>query len=325
MHIITNKVNKMTDDILWFKDISRKDIPKVGGKGANLGEMKRNGFPIPDGFCVTAQAYERFLEKTEIKEFVEDILSDLDVEDTQKLQIASEEIHNLILNAQMPKDIKEEIVANYREINDFVAVGSSATAEDLPEASFAGQQSTYLNIRGKDDVIRHVQMCWASLYTARAIYYREKHGFKHADVLISVVVQRMVNSDCAGVMFTANPITDSRDEIIIEGNFGLGETVVSGMITPDSYIVKKEPFEITEKSVAKKRMGIFRGDDGNNIEREFDDLMATEQVLSDDEVKRLTEIGMKIEKHYDYPQDIEWAIEKGKIYITQSRPITTLK
>ena len=308
-------------NIIWFKDLSIKDIDKAGGKGASLGEMY-DMMPIPNGFVVSAQAYERFFQAVKTKVLA--VLKGLDVEDSSRLEKASEKIQKIMLAADIPKDIIIDIKKEYKKIDDFVAVRSSATAEDLPEASFAGQQATYLNVKGENKVVEAVQKCWASLFTARAIYYRETHKFKHKDVLIAAVVQKMVNSQKAGVMFTVNPITNMKTEIVIEGAFGLGELVVSGQITPDLYIVDRNKLELKQKNINEQRIGLFRDPKGNNKEMKIADPSA--QVLSDQQVKDLAILGIAIEKHYKKPQDIEWAVdEDGKIYILQSRPITTLK
>ena len=312
-------------DIIWFKDISKKDIGTVGGKGANLGEMYNAGLPIPPGFCISAQAYEKFLDEAEIKDIILDMLSDLDEEDTQKLQNISEEIHSVMLSAKFPSDLKKEILNAYKKVEGFVAVRSSATAEDLPTASFAGQQATFLNVKGEENLIDAVKKCWASLFTARAIYYREKNKFKHKDVLISVVVQKMVNSDTAGVAFTANPVTNDLKEMIIEGSFGLGEMVVSGSVSPDSYIVLKDPLSIKDVYIAEKKKMMFRGENGENVFKDLSSEKANDRVLNEEQILELAKMCLKIEEHYGKPQDIEWAFEKGKLFITQSRPITTLK
>ena len=214
--------------VAWFKDLNKDSIATAGGKGANLGEMFNLNLPIPPGFSVTAQTYKEFIEKTGIKTKIEDLLKGLDIEDTQKLQEIAKQIQELIISISVPEEMVEEIQDNYellgaeKEAHDlveakevFVAVRSSATAEDLPEASFAGQQATFLNVRGKDNVIKAVRSCWASLFTARAIYYREKNNFDHSKVLISAIVQKMVNSETAGIMFTINPATNNGKEIVI--------------------------------------------------------------------------------------------------------------
>lgn len=310
-------------NILWFKEIRKNDISKVGGKGANLGEMFNNKIPVPEGFCVTAQAYEKFIELNGIKDELKQLLN-IDFENTNELQNASDKINALILKSKFPIDIKNDIIQAYSNLNCFVAIRSSATAEDLPTASFAGQQATYLNVKGIDNVIKYVQMCWASLFTARAIYYRETNNFDHMKVLISVVVQKMVNSTSAGVMFTVHPVTNNRNEMIIEGSFGLGELVVSGSVTPDSYIVTKNPLVIKDIYISEKRIAMYRNEKGENYEKVLDE-EANEQVLNEKQILELAKLGLLIEDHYKYPQDIEWAYENNKLYITQSRPITTLK
>lgn len=309
------------DAVLWFKDITKEDVGIVGGKGASLGEMSSK-FPIPGGFCITAQAYEKEVEN--IQELMMKQLK-IDINDPKQLEKASKAIEKLILSNEMSPELKKEIILNYEKLAKdipFVAVRSSATAEDLPEASFAGQQATFLNVKGKLEVIKAVKECWASLFTERAIYYREINNFKHEDVLISVVIQQMVDSEKAGVMFTVNPVTKDHGELLIEGSFGLGETVVSGQITPDSFFITKKTMEIKQKYVSEKTWGLFRDEKGGNIRKEIDN--PNEQVLTDAQVKELAKIGIAIEKHYDKPMDIEWAVYKGKIYILQARPITTL-
>ncbi|MFH1439371.1 MAG: PEP/pyruvate-binding domain-containing protein [Candidatus Woesearchaeota archaeon] len=319
--------------VLWFNVVNKNDIGIVGGKGASLGEMFSK-FPIPNGFCISAQAYEKEVEN--IIQQIHKVLK-IDINDSEALAKASKDIEKMILALDMGNELKVEIVKNYEKLcsdanGGFVAVRSSATAEDLPEASFAGQQATLLNVKGSKALLKAVKECWASLFTERAIYYREINNFKHEDVLISVVVQEMVDSEKAGVMFTVNPVTKNYDEVLIEGNFGLGETVVSGEVTPDSYFIDKNTYKINQKHVSEKTWGLFRGVDSEtnqvgNVKKQVDDIPGIEpndQLLSDEDLKELTEIGKNIEKHYDKPMDIEWAWYKGKFYILQARPITTL-
>ena len=315
----------MPQNILWLKDISKNDTPKVGGKGANLGEMFNAKMPVPPGFCVTVAVYKAFLDYNRLQNRIEKELKGLNVEDTKNLDSASKKIQKMIIDSKIPDDIAKDISAAYEKINDFVAVRSSATAEDLEDASFAGQQATFLNVRGKKDVLEATKRCWASLFTSRAIYYRQSKGFVHSKVFISVVMQKMVNSDSAGVMFTVNPITKNMEELIIEGNFGLGESVVSGMITPDSYFVDKKTLKPKNISIGTKRIAIYRGAKGKNFEKKLSEKEAEKQVLAETQITEIARLGILIEKHYKKPQDIEWAIEKGKIYITQSRPVTTIK
>ena len=240
--------------IKWFKDLDENSLGVAGGKGNNLGIMAKIGLPVPAGFVITAQTYEEFINTTRIKDRIFSFLKGLDPEDTEKLQQAAKQIQTLVIDTQVPENIKEVILESYAALSvekgeaedlieskeSFVAVRSSATAEDLPEASFAGQQATYLNVRGQDDIIKAVRACWASLFTARAIYYRERNNFPHDQVLIAVVIQKMVNSEKSGVMFTINPTNNQPDEIIIEAVYGLGEMIVSGEVSPDLYIVIKK-------------------------------------------------------------------------------------
>ncbi len=280
-------------NILWFKDVGKEDIDKVGGKGANLGEMFEK-FSIPNGFCVTVDAYKEFVSGV-LDEILE-ILNTTDKENTKELEDNSKKIRELILKQNVSEELEKDIIDNYNKLGGKVAVRSSATAEDLPTASFAGQQDTYLNV--EEGVIDSVKKCWASLFTARAIYYREKNNFKHKDVFISVVVQQMINPSFAGVMFTVDPI--HKKFILIEMVEGLGEKLVSGTVTPNTFFLDKDSYEVTQE----------------NIEFEMD-----KSVL-----KEIAEIGKKIEEHYGYPQDIEFAIDKNKkLFILQSRNITTLQ
>ncbi|MBU1623194.1 MAG: phosphoenolpyruvate synthase [Nanoarchaeota archaeon] len=324
--------------VKWFKDISEKDIGSVGGKGKNLGIMFNLGLPVPPGFAVTAQGYGYFIEKTGIKNKIQELLIGLKIEETENLQAVARKIQELIIATEIPEEIIEEIKDNYEllgagkdahdllEVEDvFVAVRSSATAEDLPDASFAGQQATYLNIKGKDNVVAAVRACWASLFTARAIYYREKNKFAQDKVLISAIVQKMVNSETSGVMFTVNPSTNVENEIVIEAVYGLGEMIVSGTVSPDFYLVDKETKTIKKIEVKKQEIGMYRNEEGENENRKIPEELQTRQIVPDSQIKELARLGKKIEEHYNLPQDIEWAIEKNEIYIVQSRAVTTFK
>ena len=325
--------------IRWFNEIDKEDIPMVGGKGANLGELTQKGLEVPPGFCVTAEAYRYFIEKSDLGHIIKEKIGSLDVEDSAELQKVSKEVRDLIVEKPIPQDLADEIKTAYEEFNNIigvedgeVAVRSSATAEDLPEASFAGQQDTYLHIRGAEELLNHVRKCWASLWTARAVYYREKQGFDHFQVALSVVVQKMVNSEKAGVMFTANPVTNDKDQIMINASWGLGEAVVSGSVTPDEYVVDKKTKEVVEKHIAEKLVMVVRKAEGVGTEEvDVKDYLGSEyvnkQCLTDEEILQLVEYGMKIEDMYGSHQDIEWGFDKDtkKLYILQSRPITTLK
>ena len=316
-------MNRKTAHALWFKDIDKNDIPLVGGKGANLGELVKAGIPVPDGFVVTAKAYFDFINSTSIKRKIMTELDGLDVEDSDKLMEASERIKLAIMQADIPKDIVEEIKSFYMELcgesDKYVAVRSSATAEDLIEASFAGQQESFLEIKGWKSVVNHVQKCWASLFTARAIFYRTENKFSHLKVGIAVPVQLMCQSEVSGIMFTVNPITNNRDEISIEAAYGLGQPIVSGEITPDQYVVSKKTGKIVSRIVVPQDWQLTI-DGKTPVSTKY----KKKQKLTNKQIVELAEIGLKIEEHYGTPQDIEYGVEKGKILIVQSRPVTTL-
>lgn len=317
-------MNKKTAQILRFNQVKKNDIPYVGGKGANLGEMVQADIPVPDGFIVTAKAYYDFIKLTSLKQKILTELSGLDVDDSQKLQKASENVKKAILTAKMPGELADQIKEAYHDLSGkhdkLVAVRSSATAEDLPDASFAGQQETFLNVKGWEDVVKHTQKCWASLFTSRAIFYRAEKGFDHFKVGIAVPVQLMVQSDVSGIMFTVNPLTNNPKEVSIEAGYGLGQPIVSGEITPDQYVVRKKTKEILSKEIMKQTWQY-------TIEKKVPISKAHQkkQKLSDKRIVELAEIGMRIEEHYGHPQDIEWGMEDNKLYIVQSRPVTTLK
>ena len=316
---------KTTPYILWFSDIGKGDIAKVGGKGANLGELVKAGIPVPNGFCVTAQAYYYFLEKSGLKNKFKKLLSGLDPEDNKKLNSVSKEIKKSILAAKMPDDLVAEIKEAYVKLGGLsVAVRSSATAEDLPDASFAGQQATFLNMHGPENVISAVQKCYASLFEARAIYYRIVQKYDHLKVGLSVPVQNMVASEMSGIMFTVDPVSQNPDQLVIEAGYGLGEAVVSGSITPDRYLVNKKTKEIVNKEINEQKWKITKAFKGGDKHVAVPKGKQKEQKITDDEILKVAEIGLKIEEHYGKPQDTEWAIQAGKIYFVQSRPITTL-
>ena len=338
------------DYVKWFSELSSDDVSIAGGKGASLAEMYNNKFPIPPGFAVTAQAYQYFVTKTGVQKKIEKILEGLDIEDTSKLEEDTKKIRELIINAEMPEDLKEDIVEAYEvlDVNRemmknahkdgtamdilrtgqgdvFVAVRSSATAEDLADASFAGQQETFLNIKGKGELIEKVKACFASLYTARATYYREKKGFEHSKTYLSVIIQKMIDSDKSGVIFSKNPVKND-ESILIESVFGLGEGIVSGRIKPDNYIVDKnlEDFKILSEEISNKKIAIVRDSSGKNKIVKLTSERSEQRVLKNYEIKRLANYARELEEYYKKPQDIEFAIENNNIYIVQSRPITTL-
>jgi pyruvate, water dikinase len=323
--------------VLWFEDVRNIDVSIVGGKNASLGEMINSGLPVPPGFAVTAFSYERYIQEKKIAEQIYKIITETvtNPNDPKQYDVASKKIRELIEKTSMPKDIENAIRASYRKLNQrlalndtFVAVRSSATAEDLPDASFAGQQETYLNVKGADDLIDKMRKCWSSLFTPRAIFYRNEKGFAHEKVFISVGVQKMVNSRAAGVMFTINPVTGDRDEIVIEGNFGLGETVVSGVVNPDDFIVDKNTMKIKERRIARKTIKYVRDPKtGKTVHLDIPEAEQKIVCVSDQEIMMLTELAKRIEKHYGKPMDIEWAIDQDlpypeNMFIVQARPET---
>ena len=316
--------------VVKFEDLNKSDIGIAGGKGANLGELTQAGIPVPPGFVVTAETYEKFMEDAGINDKVMDILDKIDINDTKALQAASEEIKAIINNASIPDDMILFITEAYNQLcqrvgedDTDVAIRSSATAEDLPEASFAGQQDTFLHVSGNDEVIEYIRKCWASLFEARAIFYREENNFEHSKVYIAVVVQKMANADKAGVMFTVNPST-GEEIALIEGSWGLGEAVVSGDVTPDNYQVDKKDNEIINVTISDKKVMYTNDENGTSVKVDVPEEKRNERVLSDEELIELTEMGKRVQAHYGEPMDTEWAFENGNLFLLQARPITTL-
>jgi pyruvate,water dikinase len=313
-------------NILWLEEIRKEDIPSVGGKGASLGEMASIGLPVPKAFVVTAQAFRRFLVATGLEDTLFQKMEQLDVENNEALEAAAGQAIASVIDAEMPQKIQDDIKAAYHTMSPeemIVAVRSSATAEDLPDASFAGQQETYLNIKGVDDLIEAVRKCWASLYGARAIYYRSKQGFDDRSVNIAVVIQQLVHSEKAGVMFSSHPVT-GEPLTIIEGSWGLGEAVVSGTVSPDNYIFDQRTEKVVDQLIANKKVEILPdGRKGTKVV-EVSPSRQDAQVLSNEEVARLAMFGKIAEDHYGVPQDVEWSIIGSSLYILQSRPITTI-
>jgi len=323
-------------DICWLSEVHKDDTSIVGGKGANLGEMYNAGFPVPNAFIIKAQAFRKFLEDADIQDKIYKMLEFLDVNDTEELDKKTKEVREIIIKANMSESLEVQIIRCYEMLGDqeempaqikepcFVAVRSSATAEDLEGASFAGQQETFLNMKGNDNVLDAVKKCWASLFNARAVYYRKKNNFKEEDTLIAVVIQKMLNFEKAGVLFTANPLTSNRDEIVAEAVFGLGEGLVQGAIEPDHYVFNKKTGELIEKKIGVKNIAVMRRSDGKTVVTEVHDEFKKKQVVYDHELKKLYEYAVKIENHYGFPQDVEFGFLSGDFFITQSRPITTL-
>ncbi|MGI5089304.1 PEP/pyruvate-binding domain-containing protein [Treponema sp. OMZ 805] len=307
-----------------FTQIHKDDVLIAGGKGANLGEMTAAGIPVPKGFVITADAYREFLKENNIDEIILRVLTEAQT-DEQALLSAVGTFRKKIITGHFPAQLEKEIRNKYAELGEAarVAVRSSATAEDLPDASFAGQQETYLNVQGIEDVLLQIRHCYASLWGERAVRYRFNQGYNQSGVAIAVVIQEMVESEKAGVLFTVNPVTQNKDEIQINASYGLGESVVSGRVTADSYIVNKSG-DVLEVTIGSKETQIVYADK-NTKEESVSEEKRTARALNDTEIAALLSAALKIEKHYGMPMDIEWAIQKNEIYILQARAITTLK
>jgi pyruvate,water dikinase len=314
--------------VVWFKEVDKEDVNLVGGKGANLGEMVQADFPVPNGFIVTAPAYFYVLDQNNLRPKIKSILKGLDVSDPGKLNTASRKVKRLIENAEIPEDLADEIIKHYLHLDTkipepLVAIRSSATAEDLPDASFAGQQETFLNVKGTANVVDTIRHAWASLFEPRAIFYREQKGFNHFKVGIAVPVQKMIQSDVSGVTFTVDPVTEDKTTLIIEAVWGLGELIVQGAVNPDRYVVEKKTKKILKKFISEQEVQLVKKGD-SNVKTPVPKTKQQKQKLTTRQVKNLAKLGKAIQQHYFFPQDIEWAIEKGKVYILQTRPITTL-
>lgn len=318
--------------IRTFKELGKDDAALAGGKGASLGEMTRAGIPVPPGFVILSSAFEKFLEETDLHQEIEAILRTVDTREMHTVEHASEKIQQLILAAQMPEDIAAEIKKQFAALGaQYVAVRSSATAEDSASAAWAGQLDSFLNT-DETSLLKNVQRCWASLFTPRAIFYRFEKELHLAKISVAVVVQKMVESDCSGIAFSVHPVTEDRNQLIIEAGFGLGEAVVSGQITPDSYVAEKMPRRIIDTNVSTQTRALYRAAAGGNEWRDIAEPKASSQVLTPEQILELAGIVIRIENRYGFPCDIEWALEsahstssgQGKFYIVQSRPITTL-
>ncbi|MEJ5293120.1 MAG: phosphoenolpyruvate synthase [Candidatus Methanosuratincola sp.] len=328
-------VGSRSSYIIFFDSLKKDDIPLVGGKCANLGELMSFGVPVPPGFAITAEAYKLHINRNNLRERIKDVLSKMDVTDSDSLESSSREIRSIIESAPLPGELADEIVEAYQKLANIlkvkdppVAVRSSATAEDLPGASFAGQQDTYLFVSGKEPLLKYVIKCFSSLFTPRAIAYRREKGFDDMKVYLSVAVQKMVNSESSGVMFTLDPATGNRDVVLIEGTWGIGEMIVQGKVRPDEWTVDKKTMTIVEKNISKKEMMAIRSpsDSGEGFLREIQ--VAKERIeapcISDDQVLALAKFAIEIEKHYGMAMDIEWALdsEDKRLYIVQARPET---
>ena len=294
--------------LVWFAEVGKEDIPLVGGKGANLGEMTKASLPVPPGFIITAEAYYEFLRSNKLDAIIKKDLANLDPEESKKLSAIAETLQKAIKSHPLPSELAKKIEKAYDDMGKGpVAVRSSATAEDLPDASFAGQQATFLNIEGHDKLIKAVRECWASLFEARAIYYRAINKFDHMKVGIAVPVQKMVQSEVSGIMFTADPVASDTNKIVIDAGMGLGEAIVSGSVTPDHYVVDKKTMEIVSKEVSKQDWQIVRSKTGANIHTSNPKDKLEGQKLSDEQIVKLATLGHKVEMHYGAPQDMEWA------------------
>ncbi|WP_309707606.1 PEP/pyruvate-binding domain-containing protein, partial [Armatimonas sp.] len=297
--------------VCWFKELSLGDTELVGGKGANLGELTRAGIPVPPGFVVTAEAFRAFLDATGLRETIFPALAGLDVDDSTTLLATSEKLRAAVLAATVPPELREAICAGYAQLDAgdaFAAVRSSATVEDMPGTSFAGMNETYLNVRGPEALLDAVQRCWASLYGARVIFYRRQQNIPEEAIAIAVVVQQMADSDASGVMFTVNPASGDPNTIVVEGAFGLGETVVSGSVSPDHWEIAKDTLKLTDERLAIKHIRMDRVPDGSNLTRPLTDDEGRRACLNHAQVAEVATLGKQIEEHYGSPQDIEWSV-----------------
>ena len=317
--------------IVPFSKLTKKDAKTAGGKGASLGEMTKAKIPVPPGFVIVADAFDYFISGKSSKEVsevgleIKSELSKVDFESASSIDRASEKIRDIMADTKTPKELEEEIKKEFKKLKaKYVAVRSSATAEDSSIASWAGELETYLNTTEKT-LLQNVKRCWSSLFTPRAIFYRYEKNMADLKVAVAVVVQEMVESEISGIAFTVHPVTKDKNQLIIEAGYGLGEAVVSGQITPDSYVVDKRDFSILDVNIAEqKKMLVRKGVSGNNTWKAVSKAKQEHQKLLGSQIIELAKLCAHIEKHYKKPQDIEWAYAKGKFYITQSRPITTL-
>ncbi|MFA4873129.1 MAG: PEP/pyruvate-binding domain-containing protein [Patescibacteria group bacterium] len=325
MKRIAHRTEKVLLFVRELSSISKKDIALAGGKGASLGDLMRAGLPVPAGFVVTAAAFDRFLEENELLEDIDAQLSRVNYKDTNSIDRASNVIRALILEAPFPKDLRQEVIKFFGTLNtSFVAVRSSATAEDSKTASWAGELETYLNTIAKT-LFANIQKCWASLFSPRAIFYRHEKRLHRVKVSVAVVVQAMVESEVAGIAFTVHPVTKDKNQMIIEAGWGLGEAVVSGQITPDSYVLHKKDYSVIDLHTARQEKKLVRNQKGNgDCWVSVPKKLRTKQKLTTAQIKTLAELCMRVERHERFPCDIEWALVRGKFYLLQSRPITTL-
>ncbi|GAA0371074.1 phosphoenolpyruvate synthase/pyruvate phosphate dikinase [Bacillus horti] len=315
----------MSSLVLGFHEMENTQLLLVGGKGLNIGELSKiEGIQVPEGFCVTTVGYQKVMKQNEMLQTLLDQLTLLKVEDRDQIGDISRKIRNIIMEVEIPSDIVKAVthyLSQYGEECAY-AIRSSATAEDLPHASFAGQHDTYLNVIGKEDILQHIRKCWASLFTDRAVIYRKQNGFDHIQVFLSVIVQKMVFPQVSGILFTADPITSNRKLLSIDASFGLGEALVSGLVSADCYTVLKD--KIVDKRIATKKLAIFGRKEGGTETVRIDPTQQKSQTLTEQQILQLARIGRQIEAYFGSPQDIEWCLADDTFYIVQSRPITTL-
>lgn len=308
-----------------FASLTKKDAKIAGGKGASLGEMMCTGIPVPPGFVILASAFDDVLAKNDLFVEIDSILHSVNVENMESVEKASERIQSIVTNADMPTTLVKAVILHYKKLKSpFVAVRSSATAEDSASAAWAGQLDTFLNTTEKM-LLKNIKKCWASLFTPRAIFYRNEKKLHKKHISVAVVIQKMVQSEVAGVAFSVHPVTQNRNQMIIEAGWGLGEAVVSGEITPDSYVVEKKERLLLDISVSEQTHALYKdAKNGGAVWKVLGKKQQNIQKLPGKEILTLAKLVAAIEKHYGFPCDIEWAFEKGTFYITQSRPITTL-
>lgn len=309
--------------IKFFKDIRKTDVDIAGGKGASLGEMTNAGISIPPGFIILASAFDRYIEETDLAQEIKARLKEVNPEDMNSVEKTSNVLRDAISDTKMPEDLGKEILESFDKLGtELVAVRSSATAEDSEVASWAGELDTFLNTT-QENLLEKVKECWSSLFTPRAIFYRHEKGLIDAQVSVAVVIQKMIQSEVSGVAFTVHPVTEDYNQMIIEAGFGLGEAIVSGQITPDSYVILKNEMSIFDINVSGQNKKLVKSEKDNEwIELGSE---GEKQKLTGEQIIELAKLCKKIEEHYEFPCDIEWAMEDNKFYITQSRPITTLK
>src|SRR5215208_859439 len=312
------------DEVVPLERLRRDAVEHAGGKGANLGELIAAGLAVPPGFCVTTAAYQRAVAEADLTEAIDQALRNVRADDPGSAEAASASISMLFEDLPLPNDLTEAILAAYRALGaPPVAVRSSATAEDLPGASFAGQQATLLNVRGEGELLDAVRRCWASLWSARAIAYRQRQGFRHDQAAIAVVVQQLVPAEVSGILFTANPVTGAQDEIVVNAALGIGEAVVGGLTTPDSFTLDRETLTVRERHTGLQEVETALLEKGTT-ERPIGPEQVAQPTLDDEQLAQLGEVGLQIERHFGCPQDIEWSYASGQLWVLQARPITNL-